>query len=123
MSLELAMYRGDDHTFPFTLTQGGVTVDLTGYTVVFSGRKAEDFDVDETAPIVVTAALAADQGTTGKGKITVAIPDTLSVDLEPGLYLCDVQATNAGLVWTWPEAIFGDSALIRLMVKADVTHP
>jgi len=32
MALQIAMYRGDDKTFPFTLTQGGVAVDLTGAT-------------------------------------------------------------------------------------------
>lgn len=119
---QIAMYRGDDATFPFTLTQGGVTVDLTGYTVTFSARVAADFAVDEAAPVIVTAALAAAQDTTGKGKVTVTIPDTVSVDLAPGLYLCDLEANLGSLTWTWPEPVYGQSTLIRLRVKADVTH-
>ena len=122
-ALQIAMYRGDDATFPFTLTQGGVAVDLTGYTVTFSGRVAADFAVDEVAPIIVVASLAADQPGVGKGKVTVAIPDTVSVLLAPGLYLCDLSAVSGSTVWTWPEPVYGQSTLIRLRIKADVGHP
>lgn len=123
MTEHISMYRGDDKTFPFTLTQGGVAVDLTGYTVTFSGRVAADIDVDETAPIVVVASQVADQPGTGKGKVTVTIPDTVSVDLAPGLYLCDLEAVSGGTTWTWPEPEYGVSTLIRLRVKKDVGHP
>lgn len=122
MATQIAMYRGDDAVFPFTLTQGGVAVDLTGYTVTFSARLAADFAVDEVAPVIVTAAQAADQPGVGKGKVTVTIPDTVSVLLAPGLYLCDLSADKAGLIWTWPEPIYGQSTLIRLRIKADVGH-
>lgn len=127
MALQLAMYRGDDATFAFTLTQGGVAVDLTAATsIAFSGRVAADFDEDEAPAFTVTLAdgvtKVADQPGVGKGKITVKVQDTVSVDLEPGLYLCDVQVTMTD-IWTWPEPVYGVSTLIRLRIKADVTHP
>lgn len=122
MGQQIAMYRGDDAIFPFTLTQGGVAVDLTGAAIVFSARVAADFAVDEAAPLIVSATILPDQATTGKGKITVTIPSADSIDLATGLYLCDVQVTLAGDVWTWPEPVYGQSTLIRLRIKADVSH-
>jgi hypothetical protein len=92
--------------------------------VTFSARVAADFAVDEVPAIVVTpVAQVADQPGVGKGKVTLTIPDTATVDLEPGLYLCDFEVTEAGEVWTWPEAVYGQSTLIRLRIKADVTRP
>lgn len=128
MAQEITMYRGDDKTFPFTLTQGGVAVDLTGAAIVFSARLKADFDTDEAAPLILSEAagdivILPDQATTGKGKITVTIPATDSVNLESALYLCDVEVTLSGDIWTWPEPIYGQSTLIRLRVKGDVTHP
>lgn len=127
MATQIAMYRGDDATFPFTLTQGGLPVDLTTATaIVFSGRLAADFDADEAPAFAIDLSSGvtrlANQDTTGKGKVTVKIPDTVSVDLELGKYLCDIQVT-LGDIWTWPEPVYGQSTLIRLRVKADVTHP
>ena len=121
------MYRGDDKDFAFTLTQDALPVDLTGAAIVFSGRAADDFDADEAAAFTLSEAdgdidILTDQATTGKGKVTVTIPADVSVDLL-GLYLCDVEVTLGGEVWTWPEPAYGQSTLIRLKVKADVTHP
>ena len=120
------MYRGDDATFAFTLTQAGVAVDLTGAAITFSARAELD---DTTALVSLTSAGGAitilpDQTTTGKGKITLKVPDTVSVDLDPGTYFADFQVTETdGDIWTWPEPTFDDSTLIRFRVKADVTHP
>jgi hypothetical protein len=126
VATELAMYRGDDKTFPFTLTQNALPVDLTGAAITFSGRLATDFDGTDAAAFTLVEptniTILPNQDTTGKGKITVTIPATVSVDLDTELYLCDIEVTD-GTVWTWPEPIFGDSSLIRLRIKADVTHP
>lgn len=122
------MYRGDDKTFAFTLTQNALAVDLTGAAIVFSGREADEFDTVGAAAFALTEAagditILANQATTGKGKVTVTIPATVSVDLE-GSYLCDIEVTTlGGDTWTWPEPVYGDSALIRLKVKKDVTRP
>jgi hypothetical protein len=126
MSIHVAAYRGDDTVLPFTLTRGGVPVDLSTATVVFSGRIAADFAVDEAPAFSLTSGtdieILADQATTEKGMVEVTIPATVSIDLEPVLYLCDIEVTDTD-VWTWPEPVYGQSTLIRLRVKADVTHP
>ena len=131
MATEITMYRGDDATFPFTLTQGGAAVDLTGAAIVFSGRLGSDFEQDDeepVAPLILSEAdgdivILPNQSTTDKGKIEVTIPATDSVDLETAeKYLCDIEVTLAGSVWTWPEPVYGESTLIRLQIKADVTH-
>lgn len=119
------MYRGDDRTFSFTVALDGAPVDLTGAAITFSARAALD-DVDPTFTLTETGGdieILPDQGTTGKGKITVTIPSADTVDLEPGLLLCDVQILLDGSTWTWPEAAFSDSTLIRLRIKGDVTQP
>lgn len=127
MALEISMYRGDDATFPFTLTQGGTPQDLTGATLVFSCRLAstfEDADEDAAAALIVSGGdiVLANQGT-DPGEITVTVPAADSVDLTTGKYLCDVQVTESGGdIWTWPEPVYGESTLIRLRVKPDVTH-
>lgn len=123
MATQITMYRGDDKAFPFTLTQGGAAQTLTGASIVFSARKALD---DETPALSLSTTdgdivIAADQ-VADKGEVTVTIPATDSVDLL-GLYLCDIEVTLGGNVWTWPEPVYGQSTLIRLRVKADVTQP
>lgn len=126
MAEHITMYRGDDQTFPFTLTQGGVAVDLTAATVVFSARAALD---DETPTLTLSTTdgditILPDQATTGKGKITVTVPAADSIDLDTVTYLADIQVTESGgAVWTWPEAVYGESTLIRLRIKGDVTRP
>jgi hypothetical protein len=126
MSVHIAAYRGDDTIFPFTLTRGGLPVDLSTAVVVFSGRIAADFAVDEAPAFSLTSGtdieILPNQTTTDKGMVEVTVPATVSVDLEPVLYLCDIEVTD-GDVWTWPEPAYGQSTLIRLRVKADVTHP
>jgi hypothetical protein len=126
MSVHIAAYRGDDTVFPFTLTRGGLPVDLSTATVVFSGRIAADFSVDEAPAFSLTSGtdieILANQTTTDKGMVEVTIPATVSIDLEPVLYLCDIEVTDTD-VWTWPEPAYGQSTLIRLRMKADVTHP
>ena len=120
------MYRGDDATFAFTLTQGGVAVDLTGAAIVFSARA----ELTDVAPLVTLTeadgdiTILPDQTTTGKGKITLKVPHAVSVDLDVGTYFADFEVTETdGDVWTWPEPTFDDSTLIRFRVKADVTQP
>ena len=125
MAEQITMYRGDDKTFPFTLTQGGLPVDLTGAAIVFSARAALD---DETPTLTLSEAdgditILPDQATTGKGKITVTVPAADSVDLDTVTYLADIQVTLGGAVWTWPEPVYGESTLIRLRIKGDVTRP
>jgi hypothetical protein len=119
MSTHIAMYRGDDATFPFTLTRDGVAVDLTTATVTFTARKT----LADVAPTITVTpvTLLPNQTTTDKGKVEVTIPAASTIALAPGLLFCDIEVTD-GDVWTWPEPEYGQSTLIRLRIKADVTH-
>lgn len=124
MSTHLVMYRGDDRDFPLTITAGGAALDLTGATVVFTARSALT-DTDATfslsSAVVGEITIAADQ-VADKGEITVHVPASATEDVT-GTLLCDVEVTtSAGKVLTWPEATYTDSSLIRLKVRADVTH-
>jgi hypothetical protein len=118
------MYRGDDRDFPFTITRGGLPLDLTAATCVFSATT----DIDETASFSLSSAdggitIAADQ-VADKGEVTVHIPASATVDFTDGAtLLCDIETTIAGDVFTWPEAVANQSALIRLKVRQDVTVP
>lgn len=120
----LVMYRGDDRDFPLTITSGGDPLALTGATVVFTAREAID---SETASFSLSSAdggitIAADQ-VVDTGEITVHVPASATEDFTDGLtLLCDVQVTNGGVVFTWPEADADESTLIRLKVRLDVTH-
>lgn len=124
MSLQLVMYRGDDRSWDFVLTEEDAPVDLTSATVAFSCRT----DIDDAAPTLSYTSPAGgividpDQ-VTNKGKVTLTIPsaDTEAIARNTTL-LCDLQVTNGGVTRTWPEAVYGQSTLIRLRIKGDITH-
>lgn len=128
----LVMYRGDDRAFPLTLTEGGTAIDLTGYTVKFTCRTA----IDATTETIGLASgvvygtgfeidIDPDQTTTGAGKITLNIPGTATSTLEGRTtLLCDIELTDPdGNVRTAPEPSLDQSTLIKLKIRADVTHP
>ena len=119
------MYRGDDRDFAFTITRNELPLTLTGAVVVFTARA----DIDDEEPTFTLSSadaeitIAADQ-TADKGEITVHVPADATSDFTEGVtLLCDIQVTEAGgSVFTWPEADTDESTLIRLKVRADVTH-
>jgi hypothetical protein len=125
MSLELVMYRGDDRTFTFALTADDLPVDLTTASIVFTARA----DIDDATPTLSLSTTGGDividpdQVGAGKGKLTVTIPaaDTVAIARNTTL-LCDLEVTDGGVTRTWPEAIYGQSSLIRLRIRGDITH-
>lgn len=122
--MNLVMYRGDDRDFSLTITKAGTPLDLTTATVVFTAREA--IDSDEAAFTVTSAdsgiEIAADQET-DPGEVVVHVPASATVDLTEGqTFLCDLEVTIDGKVFTWPEADDDQSTLIRLKVRADITH-
>lgn len=129
--MTIVMYRGDDTAFPFTLTQGGLPVDLTDWTLLFSATT----DIDGAALFVRSSEVAYGAGfeididpaqtTTGKGKIVVNIESANTVDLARNtLLLCDIEGTDDdGLIHTFPEPSTDQSTLIRLRIRGDVTIP
>ena len=124
MSVEIVMYRGDDQDFRFTITQGATPLDLTGATISFTARAALD---DVTPTISLTSGAGdivpdADQ-TTNPGDLVLSIPSSATADIDPNTTLvCDFEVTLGGKVHTWPEPSYGDSTLIRLRIRGDVTH-
>lgn len=127
MSLQIVQYRGDDREYVFTLTADDVPVDLTGVTeITFTGRTAADFDSTD-APALALSLTDTDiaiDGDPTTGIITVTVPSADTVNFEtPLTLLCDVQVTFAdGTKRTWPDALYGQSSLIRLRVRGDVTR-
>lgn len=131
MSLQLVMYRGDDREFEIALTENDLPIDLTGAAIVFTARADLDdpdpaFSLSSTDGDIV---INPDQVGAGKGKFTLTVPSAATIDLEPVepkraiTLLCDVEVTVGGAVRTWPDADYGQSTLIRLRVRSDVTHP
>lgn len=125
------MYRGDDRAFPLTISEGGTAIDLTDYTIKFTCRTAIDAttpSISLSSEVVYGTGFEIDidpaQTTTGAGKITLNIPGTATVDLERGTtLLCDIELTDPdGKVRTAPEPDLDQSTLIKLKIRADVTH-
>lgn len=118
------MYRGDDRDFAFTITAGGTPLALTGASIVFTARA----DIDDVEPAIYLTSTGgaivpdADQ-VTNPGELVLSIPSTATEDIERNTtLLCDFQVTVGGKVRTWPEAVFGESTLIRLRIRGDVSH-
>lgn len=127
----LVMYRGDDRAFPLTITEGGTAIDLTDYTVKFTCRTAIDSTDEAISLSSDTVYLTGheididpDQTTTGAGKVILNIPASATSALSKGTtLLCDIELTDPdGLVRTAPEPDLDQSTLIRLKIRADVTH-
>lgn len=124
MSIELVMYRGDDRDFTFTLTEDDTPIDLSTASIVFSGRK----DIDDVEPTLYLTSTAGDivpdvDQVTNPGVLVLTIPASATTALERNTtLLCDFEVTRAGKVRTWPDALYGDSTLIRLRIRGDVTH-
>lgn len=125
MSLHLVMYRGDDRDFEIALTENDLPINLTGASIVFTARADLD-DVDPTFTLTTPGDIVInpDQVGAGKGKFTLTVPASATIDLDRGLtLLCDVEVTVGGNVRTWPDADYGQSTLIKLRLRGDVTHP
>lgn len=122
MSTDIVMYRGDDRDFTFTVTEDGAPLDLTGASIVFTARA----DLDDAEPTIYLTGGAivpdADQ-TTNPGVLVLSIPSTATADIARNTtLLCDFEVTIGGKVRTWPDAKFGESTLIRLRIRGDVSH-
>ena len=122
--MDIVMYRGDDQDFTFTVTEDGDPVDLSTASIVFTARK----DIDDTEPTIHLTSTGGDivpdaDQTTNPGVLVLSIPSTATEALDRDtLLLGDFEVTIAGKVRTWPEPKFGDSTLIRLRIRGDVTH-
>lgn len=88
--IDITRVRGDTEPFTLTLTVAGAALDLTGYTVLWTGNR-EEYPDDATNQIFqLTGSLAADP-TTGQVSFSPVAPMS---DLEPGDYYYDIQYQN-----------------------------
>ena len=129
MATQWVMYRGDDRSFDFTVTNEDGEVDLTGASIVFTARHSTDFD--EVVPAISLSSddgyivIDPDQTGYGMGMLTLSIPAASTVDLDRNItLLADFQVTDTyGEVRTYPDATYADSTLIRLRIRGDATLP
>ena len=83
----LSLYRGDDHAYVLTFTNGSsVAIDITGYTVFFT-VKTNKSDTDANAIISKTVTTH----TTPTSGITTISLDNSDTDITVGDYYYDIQ--------------------------------
>lgn len=87
-----AAYRGDNPSYSFTVTNGGVAVDITGFVFFLTIKPAFDADDTDAAAVVSetwTVPAGAD-ATNGLTSVTISL-----ADVDPGDYFWDVQMKDA----------------------------
>lgn len=95
-STDLNCYRGDTETYTFNVTSGGSAYNLSGYTIVATGRAAED---DSSTLFSITITDGAIGSSFSTGVVVFRIPATTSATL-PNQLLYDIQATSGSIVTT-----------------------
>lgn len=135
----LRMYRGDDRTFPLTITAAGVARNLAGATFRFTAARTPDGD-----PVIETTDVAIVSAPAGTVTLTIDAAETAELEVptvwptawrwpywthvpyltprryEPFLRLYwDIEVTIGGLKRTWPEDTNGRPRLGHLLVFAD----
>lgn len=81
-------YRGDGFTRVFVVKKGGAVQDITGWTLVFTAKKAWD-----DSPPVISKALSLTDPTAGEATLSLTASET---DLSAGDYAFDVEMTPLG---------------------------
>lgn len=89
--LNLCRVRGDTFPFSVTITQAGVAVDITGYTIVMTVDPSEE-PADALANLFTNTAVITD-GPNGVATFTLSAGDA---DQTPGDYFHDMQLTDGG---------------------------
>lgn len=96
--LDLQQYKGDDWDDAFQIKDSGIARDLTGYTARMY-VKANYSDPDPPVVALTTTngrlVIRANQTTTGKGYIDMAVTNIVSAALSPGSYVYDLEIINA----------------------------
>jgi hypothetical protein len=115
-STDLTMYRGENKTWTFTVTEGGSAVDLTGASIYFAawvGIPASSIVADTTASISksTVSGITITNGT--GGVFDLAFVKATTNSLEPGGYLYGVEyipngQTEARVICTGVLTIYPD---------------
>lgn len=120
----LRMYRGDDRSWPMTLTADGDPIDLTGATDArFTAVRVPEGDAVIACSLGDGVAIT--NPLTGAITVTLAGSNTSGLDI-PDTYLrlyWDVEVTDvSGNHRTWPEDANGRPRLGRLLVFGDTSR-
>jgi hypothetical protein len=90
-------YAGEDKSLVFTIYQSNGTTaqDLTGWTLSWTLKRFAS-DLDVAAILTKTTVSGITLTTPGSGVATVAVADTDTDPIVPGLYHHELKRTNAG---------------------------
>ena len=110
MTTTISRTRGDDWEITGTLSASGSPIDLTTATVTAQMRRTIGSSVAATFTVTVTSAAT--------GEISLALSDTITEGIDPGIYLFDVQVVIGVVTTTYGN----DGAPWRLAVIGDVTR-
>ena len=94
--LDLDIRQGNTETFTFTVTQGGVAVNLTGATITAQCRRQQD-EAEKIFDITITDAQYGSVFSTGT--VALRIPATSTERIETG-NVYEVKSTLSGVVTT-----------------------
>lgn len=108
---DLNCYRGDTETYTFNVTSGGSAYNLSGYTIVMSGRAMEDETTELFNIAVSDGAIGSDFA---NGIVVARIPAATTATL-PAQLVYDLQATSGAIITTLAKG--------KLNVTKDVTRP
>jgi len=107
---DLQLYRGDTETYTFNVTSGGSAYNLSGSTIVATGRATEDATA-KLFEITVTDGQIGSNFT--NGVVVLRIPAATTA-LLPSKLVYDLQATNGGIVTTLAKG--------EIIVTKDVSY-
>lgn len=93
--IDIKALRGDTETYTYSVTNGGVAYNLSGYTIVATFRRSWETEVITT----ISFTDGAGGNVYSTGTIVMTIPATTSKIL-PEVCVYDIQATNAGTTLT-----------------------
>jgi hypothetical protein len=99
--VDITCRKGDSFRLELTFkNEAGVVINLTGYTWKLDVR-----ETDTSASAILEDSLFTYNGT-NLGVLTITAPPATMAGIEGGLYVYDLQSTNAGAVKTWLYGIF-----------------
>ena len=99
--VDITCRKGDSFSLELTFkTAAGVVINLTGYTWKLDVR-----ETDTSASAILEDSVFSYSGT-AQGVLTIAAPAATMAGIDGGIYVYDLQSTNAGAVKTWLYGIF-----------------
>jgi hypothetical protein len=99
--VDITCRKGDSFSLELTFkTAAGAVINLTGYTWKLDVR-----ETDTSAAAIIEDSLFTYNGT-NLGVLTITASPATMAGIDGGIYVYDLQSTNAGAVKTWLYGIF-----------------